>query len=582
MFFIKKMNYFLSLRKTFLRFKTPAIPMFKGIGSKVLMLSGVSLISYLIIQANQEKQNQFNFFKKFLITFNEMLSLENQKLLCFKTEDKEIRRVKEIINDQIKDLEFKYQGSLRRQNIEFGIRGGKYYAEFSINRANVNPDALLNAILAYSETKQNSPNNHKSNGKSKTAFKIIDQSKLQEEDIYTIKLEYNIGSNSVEYGKNKGVVYIRGAFGKVYDNFVFSLEKQNDFTDCDINMIMSAYEEAFKPTARNPNFTSNTSSSGSNKKSPGFHPFSGFFGGDEQPGSDKSKNEDPINVLQKNGVIIFQPGSSKNLDWEYLAGYENQKRMIEDSVLLGLTHGEIFDQITRNTRVKFEANRPRAILFEGPPGCGKTTSAKIIANQVNIPLIYMPLEAIMSKWYGESETKFADIFEAAKGLGKSIIFIDEIDALATSREEGIHEATRRILSTLLRKIDGFESDGEVLLICATNRRKDLDPALLSRLDITITFDLPDKRMRALIFQKYAKQLSTKELEELADLTNHFSGRDIADICKDAERKWASMYIRKEKKSVIPEIDIYKESALQRLKYLSSNVEGSRKSNKNLL
>jgi SpoVK/Ycf46/Vps4 family AAA+-type ATPase len=150
---------------------------------------------------------------------------------------------------------------------------------------------------------------------------------------------------------------------------------------------------------------------------------------------------------------------NKNLEWSYLAGYENVKRKIEDSILLGLTHGEIYDQITQGTRVKFETNRPKAILFEGPPGCGKTTSAKIIANQVNVPLIYMPLEAIMSKWYGESENKFSDIFEAAKALGKSIIFIDEIDALATSREGGIHEATRRILSTLLRKIDGFESDG---------------------------------------------------------------------------------------------------------------------------
>lgn len=81
----------------------------------------------------------------------------------------------------------------------------------------------------------------------------------------------------------------------------------------------------------------------------------------------------------------------------------------------------------------FRNQRPKAVLFEGPPGTGKTTSAKIIANQVNIPLIYMPLESIMSKYYGESEKKFADIFDAAKSLGKSIIFIDEIDAIASTR-----------------------------------------------------------------------------------------------------------------------------------------------------
>lgn len=89
-------------------------------------------------------------------------------------------------------------------------------------------------------------------------------------------------------------------------------------------------------------------------------------------------------------------------------------------------------------------------------------------------------------------------------MGSVILFIDEIDALATSRESGLHEATRRILSTLLRKIDSFESDGEVLVICATNRKKDLDPALISRIDLNIKFDLPDSRTRSLIFKRYAK------------------------------------------------------------------------------
>jgi SpoVK/Ycf46/Vps4 family AAA+-type ATPase len=141
--------------------------------------------------------------------------------------------------------------------------------------------------------------------------------------------------------------------------------------------------------------------------------------------------------------------------------------------------------------MKNETNRPKCVLFEGPPGTGKTTSAKIISQQVKIPLVYMPLEAIMSKFYGESESRLAEIFEAAQAMGSVILFIDEVDSLATSRESGLHEATRRILSTLLRKIDSFESDGEVLVICATNRKKDLDPALISRTDMSIRFELPD-------------------------------------------------------------------------------------------
>jgi SpoVK/Ycf46/Vps4 family AAA+-type ATPase len=139
----------------------------------------------------------------------------------------------------------------------------------------------------------------------------------------------------------------------------------------------------------------------------------------------------------------------------------------------------------------------------------------------------------------ESETRFAEIFEASKDMGKSIIFIDVIDALATSMRNS--EAARKMLSRLLRKIHGFESDGKVLKIYNPKRSKDLDPALLSSQNITIKFDL-----MSLIFQKYVKQLNQDVLEELRKISQDLSGRDIANICKDAERRWNSIYIRKEK------------------------------------
>lgn len=145
-----------------------------------------------------------------------------------------------------------------------------------------------------------------------------------------------------------------------------------------------------------------------------------------------------------------------------------------------------------------------------------------------------------------------------------ILFIDEIDSLATSRETGLHEATRRILSTLLRKIDSFESDGEVLVICATNRKKDLDPALISRTDTSIRFELPDAKTRTEIFKRYAKQLHQSDLDKLGEMAVNLSGRDLSDICKDAERKWASKYIRKEVSSIRPDVSVYEEATQNRL------------------
>nr|XP_043621258.1 outer mitochondrial transmembrane helix translocase isoform X2 [Erigeron canadensis] len=296
------------------------------------------------------------------------------------------------------------------------------------------------------------------------------------------------------------------------------------------------------------------------------------------PSMDKS-----VTSLEGMGVKIYglnEPKieySKSEISWENIAGYNQQKRDIEDTILLALQSPEVYDEIARGTRCKFETNRPRAVLFEGPPGTGKTSCARVIANQAGAPLLYVPLEVIMSKYFGESERLLGKVFTLANEIPNgAIIFLDEVDSFATSRDSETHEATRRILSVILRQIDGFEQDKKVVVIAATNRKQDLDPALLSRFDSMITFGLPDQQTRQEIAGQYAKHLAKAELTELAVATEEMSGRDIRDVCQQAERRWASKVIRGQARKnedgpSLPPLEEYIESASERHKALVASA-----------
>lgn len=105
-----------------------------------------------------------------------------------------------------------------------------------------------------------------------------------------------------------------------------------------------------------------------------------------------------------------------------------------------LQHPELYDSIAARTRAAGAgAARPRAVLFEGPPGTGKTTSARVLSARAAVPLVYVPIEALMSKWYGQSEGNLAGLFRHAKALGGCLVFLDELDSLAASRDREMHE-----------------------------------------------------------------------------------------------------------------------------------------------
>lgn len=261
--------------------------------------------------------------------------------------------------------------------------------------------------------------------------------------------------------------------------------------------------------------------------------------------------------LNELGILVYEV--NQNFTWDCIAGYERVKQEVKDAIILPFKHPEVYKGVGKLSRTHFTSNVPRAILFEGPPGTGKTTMARIIANESNLPLIYVPIESIMSCWYGVAERRLSKVFDYSSKLEQSMLFIDEIDSLAGSRDKEMHEATRRILSVLLRKMQGFVSVDNVVTIGATNRANDLDSALLSRFNRTITFPLPDQTERKAIFHYYSKHLNPENIERLAEATKDMSGRDIEDICGDAERIWARKIISDQSEVSPPSFEIYFES-----------------------
>lgn len=244
------------------------------------------------------------------------------------------------------------------------------------------------------------------------------------------------------------------------------------------------------------------------------------------------------------GVEVFS-GEGSNLSWDALAGYDDVKERIDNTLTLPLKHPDVYENIVRGTRKRFESNLPKAVLYEGPPGCGKTLSAKILATSIGVPFVHVPLETILSKFYGETTRKLAEILQTANELGPCLVFIDEVDSVGLSRSSTneVHEVTRRTLSVLLRHIDGLDGPQNTILLAATNHKEDIDPALMSRFDVVVSFPLPDLETRKAVLALYAKHLSEGELSTMAELSGGFSGRELLDVCEEAERTYAGHIVR---------------------------------------
>jgi SpoVK/Ycf46/Vps4 family AAA+-type ATPase len=257
--------------------------------------------------------------------------------------------------------------------------------------------------------------------------------------------------------------------------------------------------------------------------------------------------EAAIVSLERIGArVLFPPPDGQpappEASWDALAGAAELREQVEEVLVLPLKYPEAFASVRAGTR-RLGTDRAAALLFYGPPGTGKTTAARIAAAQAGLPLVYAPLEGILSKWFGQAEQQLAVLFDACAALGRCVVFVDELDALAGSRSRDIDDASRRVLSVLLRRLDGLEAQPGTTLIGATNRRADLDDALLSRFDVRVHFPAPEAAARAEILAMYAKHLTADVCARLGAAAVGLSGRDLLDVCRQAERRWVTKLLK---------------------------------------
>ncbi|BEP17149.1 CDC48 family AAA ATPase [Pyrofollis japonicus] len=262
--------------------------------------------------------------------------------------------------------------------------------------------------------------------------------------------------------------------------------------------------------------------------------------------------------------------------WEDIGDLEEAKEKIREIVELPMKHPELFKHLG--------IEPPKGILLYGPPGVGKTLLAKALANEIGAYFIAINGPEIMSKYYGESEQRLREIFEEAEKNAPSIIFIDEIDAIAPRREEVTGEVEKRVVAQLLTLMDGLKERGRVIVIGATNRPEALDPALRrpGRFDREIEIRPPDKRARKEILQVHVRNMPLADdvdLDKIAEMTHGYTGADLAALAKEAAMNALRRFIKSGKidlnkpipAEVLKELKVTMADFIEAMKYVQPSL-----------
>ena len=283
---------------------------------------------------------------------------------------------------------------------------------------------------------------------------------------------------------------------------------------------------------------------------------------------DYSPTADAVQIHIDTEIIMSEKSHKELIEmeksrvsYEDIGGLEEEIQKIREMIELPIRHPELFKRIG--------VDPPKGVLLHGPPGTGKTLLARAVAYETDAHFITISGPEIMSKFYGQSEENLRKIFDEAKDNSPSIIFIDELDSIAPKRGEVTGEVERRVVAQLLSLMDGLEGRGETIVIGATNRVNDIDPALRrpGRFDREIEIGVPDTDGRHEILLIHTRGMPLNEkvnLRLIAERTHGFVGADVEALAKEA----AMLAIRE----ILPKIDLDKPIPLEILDQIQIKME----------
>ena len=241
----------------------------------------------------------------------------------------------------------------------------------------------------------------------------------------------------------------------------------------------------------------------------------------------------PVLIMPATNLIVGQLSEekvSRTISYEDIGGLRSQLQRIRETIELPLRYPEVFERLG--------IDPPKGVLLYGPPGCGKTLVARAIAHETEAKFFSVSGPEVVHKFYGESEAHLRKIFSDATRSGPSIIFLDEIDAIAPKREHTVGDVEKRIVAQLLALMDGLNRRQHVIVIAATNLPNMLDPALRrpGRFDREISIPIPDRIGRLEILEIHSRGMPlARDVDQarVAEITHGFVGADLEALCREA-------------------------------------------------